>query len=274
VVGGSQICADDHPTQFPELNAVLQELTERAVSILGRNFVGAYLQGSFAVGDADIHSDCDFLIPVRGPIAAGQEAGLRAMHKEFPGRRQHWAQHLEGSYPLASELRTLRGLGRTWLYIDHGWRDMSWSTHCNTEVVRWSLRECGVTLAGPDPRTLVDEVPAAVLRARMRDYAEEFLPELLSWTSFDIAWVQRYAVATLCRILHTIDTGRVTSKKAALLWATGNLDPRWAALGLQALDDRSLGWNPDEPPRAGLVQETMAFAEYARARAAGHPPPQ
>jgi hypothetical protein len=151
----------------------LQELTERAVSILGRDFVGA-------------------------------------------GRRQHWAQHLEGSYPLASELRTLRGLGRTWLYIDHGWRDMSWSSHCNTEVVRWSLRECGVTLPGPDPRTLVDEVPAAVLRARMRDYAGEFLPELY----------------------------------------------------------RSPGWNPDEPPRAGLVQETMAFAEYARARAAGHPPQQ
>jgi hypothetical protein len=48
-----------------------------------------------------------------------------------------------------SELRTLRALGRRWLYIDHGWREMRWSAHGNTEVVRWSLREYGVTLAGP-----------------------------------------------------------------------------------------------------------------------------
>jgi hypothetical protein len=56
------------PTQFPELNELLRELSERAAGILGGNFVGAYLQGSFAVGDADLQSDCDFLIPVHGPI--------------------------------------------------------------------------------------------------------------------------------------------------------------------------------------------------------------
>src|ERR1017187_6574433 len=85
---------------------------------------------------------------------------------------------------LSIELRTLQGMGQKWLYIDHGWRRMQWSTHCNTEVVRWSVRECGVTLTGPDPRTLVDEVPAAMLRARMRDYVGEFLPELFTWTDF------------------------------------------------------------------------------------------
>ncbi len=214
------------PTAFPELNAVLRELTTRARGILGANFVGAYLQGSFAVGDADMQSDCDFLIPVRGPITAEQEAGLRAMHDEFPTRPEHWAQHLEGSYPPVDELRTLRALGRDWLYIDHGWREMQWSTHCNTEVVRWSLRECGITLAGPDPRTLVDEVPADALRARMRASAETFLDDLFSWTSLDLAWSQRYAVTTLCRILHTLHTGRVMSKKAALLWARGPPGPR------------------------------------------------
>jgi hypothetical protein len=87
------------PTQFPQLNAILAELAGRAARILGANFVGAYLQGSFAVGDADMQRDCDFLIPVRHQVSAAQEAGLRAMHREFPGRPEHWAQHLEGSYP-------------------------------------------------------------------------------------------------------------------------------------------------------------------------------
>lgn len=253
-----------NPTQFPELNALLEDLALRAMEILGPNLVGAYLQGSFAVGDADMHSDCDFLIPVHGPITPRQEADLRVLHDEVPTRSGHWTHHLEGSYPVAGELRTLGLLGKEWLYIDHGWREMQWSTHCNTEVVRWSLREFGVILVGPDPRTLVDEVTAEALRARMREYASELLPGMLTWVSFDIAWAQRYAVTTFCRILHTLDTGRVTSKRAALLWATDNLDPAWSRLIEQVLDDRALGWDPDQAPRPGSLELTRAFADYAQ----------
>jgi len=36
-----------YQTPFPELNAVLDELVSRVQSILGDDFVGAYLQGSF-----------------------------------------------------------------------------------------------------------------------------------------------------------------------------------------------------------------------------------
>ena len=255
------------PTQFPELNELLRDLTERAADILGDNFVGAYLQGSFAVGDADMHSDCDFLIPVHGPITPDQEAGLRALHDEIPTRQGHWPHHLEGSYPVTDELRTLGGLGRPWLYVDHGWRQMQWSTHCNTEVVRWSLRECGVTLSGPDPAELVDPVDPAVLTAGMREDARTFLPDLLSRSNLDIAWGQRYAVTTLCRILYALDEGRVTSKKAALLWAKGHVDPQWSNLIQQALDDRHLGWDPHAPPRRGSVAQTLAFVEYVQRRA-------
>jgi prepilin-type processing-associated H-X9-DG protein len=254
------------PTRFPELNELLAELTERAAELLADNFVGAYLQGSFAVGDADIHSDCDFLIPVHGPITPDQEVGLRALHDEIPDRPGHWTQHLEGSYPNKDELRTLDGLGRPWLYIDHGWRAMQWSTHCNTEVVRWTLRECGVTLAGPDPEGLVDPVGPEILKARMREDARTFLPDLLAWISLDIAWAQRYAVTTLCRILQTFDEGRVTSKRAALLWADGHVDPEWSNLIRQVIDDRRLGWDPHEPPRPGSVEQTLAFVEYVQRR--------
>jgi predicted nucleotidyltransferase len=259
------------PTEYAELNGVLVELTERAMEILGENFVGAYLQGSFAVGDADLHSDCDFLIPTHEPITAEQEAGLRALHDEIPSREGHWVHDLEGSYPLARELKTLGGLGQEWPYIDHGSRVLELSTHCNTEVTRWSLRECGIAITGPDPRTLVEEVPAQVLRDKMREYALTFLPDLYTWATFDIAWVQRYAVSTLCRILHTLDCGRVTSKKAALEWGRDNLDPQWYPLIQQVIDDRPLGFDADEPPRPGSVEQTMEFLDYAQARAHASP---
>ncbi len=255
------------PTEFPELNDVLRELTERAHAILGDNFVGAYLQGSFAVGDADMASDCDFIIPVNGPITGEQEAGLRALHREFPAREGHWTRHLEGSYPDVNELRTLDSLGKEWLYIDHGQAEVEWSTHCNSEVARWSLRECGVTLVGPDPKTLVDEVAPDVLRAKMREFAPEFLRGLATWTSLDIAWMQRYAVTTFCRILHTLETGRVTSKRSALLWARDALDPAWRSLIQGTIDERA-EYSAD-PTRPGLVEATVAFGEYVLGVVAG-----
>ena len=251
------------PTQYEELNRLLEELTQRAQDILGDNFAGAYVQGSFAVGDADLHSDCDFLIPVHRPLTYRQESALRALHDEIPARDGHWSQELEGSYPVADDLRSLAGLGARWLYIDRGRREMQWSTHCNTEVARWSLRERGIRLAGPDPTSLVDPVPPEALRRRMREQIPGTLDDVLGWASLDVAWTQRYVVATLCRMLYTLEHGQVTSKKAALAWASSALDRRWHALIRQVTDDRERGWDPDDPPRPGSLPATLAFAAHA-----------
>ena len=59
------------PTIYPKLNVVLRELVASARTILAENFCGAYLQGSFAVGDAGIHrlrterGRCPLLVPDR-----------------------------------------------------------------------------------------------------------------------------------------------------------------------------------------------------------------
>ncbi|TWD83853.1 uncharacterized protein DUF4111 [Kribbella amoyensis] len=252
-------------TPYSELNELLADLTSSARDILGDHFVGAYLQGSFALGDADLQSDCDFLIPVSAPITADQEKELRVLHDEIPTRPGFWTKHLEGSYPLLDELRTLDGLGSDWLYIDHGWRDMQWSTHCNTEVVRWTFREYGVTLAGPDPQSLVDVVPADALRERMRSDIPRLLDDLATWVSIEMAWGQRYAVTTLCRMLYTLDTGRVASKRASLLWAIDALDPRWSELCRRTLDGRALGFDPEDAAAPADVAATVALAAEATA---------
>ena len=103
----------------------------------------------------------------------------------------------------------------------------------------------------------------------MRSYAGEVLPGMLGWVGLDVAWGQRYAVTTYCRILHTLHTGQVTSKRAALLWARDALDAEWSGLIQQVLDDRPLGWADGAPARPGSVARTLAFARYAQARASG-----
>jgi hypothetical protein len=256
-----------NPTRFAELNELLDQLLLGVRSILGENFVGAYLQGSFALGDADLYSDCDFLVVVAGRLAPVQERRIRELHAAIPARPDHWAHHLEGSYAPRDELHSLASLGKKWLFVDHGHREMEWSTHCNTEVVRWVLREHGLTLAGPDPKALVDEVQPDVLRARMRQEVHDFLPGMLTWIKLDSPLAQRYAVTTLCRILYTLEAGQVASKRASLLWAKDNLDPRWRGLIGGTLEDRSLGWNHEDRPRPGALEATLAFNDYARAQA-------
>lgn len=260
------------PTVFPDLNELLCELVARVESILGENFVGAYLTGSFALGAGDLHSDCDFLVVTDHQVTPEQERALRELRDEIPTRSGRWPHDLEGSYAPRADLEKLTALDKQWLYIDHGWREMQWSTHCNTEDVRWTLRERGITLAGPEPRQLVAEVPADVLRSKMRPLIESFLPDLFSWTSLDIAWAQRYAVTTLCRMLYTLEIGEVESKPASVEWAKQALDPEWRDLIQQALDDRALAWDPHDPPREGSVEATIAFSEYAKQRVADWSP--
>jgi predicted nucleotidyltransferase len=254
------------PTVFPELNELLAELVARVEAILGEKLVGVYLVGGFALGGGDLQSDCDFVVVTEEQVTAEQERELRALHDEIPTRQGHWPHDLEGSYAPRVDLETLTALDKKWLYVNRGRREMEWSTHCNTEDVRWTLREHGITLAGPEPRRLVAEVPADDLRRKMAPLIESFLPDLLSWTSFDIAWAQRFAVTNLCRMLCTLETGEVRSKPASLEWAKSALPAEWHSLVQQAMDDRPLPW--DDPPRPGSVEAAIAFSEYAKKRAA------
>ena len=134
------------PTPYPELNTVLGVLVNSVQDILSTNFVGAYLQGSFATGGFDIHSDVDFIIVIADRLSKNHVHALQAMHErvyclEFP-----WAQHLEGSYFPKDMLRHHAQRGKNLWYLDHGARSLTESNHCNTVIVRWVVREQGVTL--------------------------------------------------------------------------------------------------------------------------------
>jgi predicted nucleotidyltransferase len=85
-------------TQFPELDEVLAAFVEGVRSVLRANLVGIYLQGSFAVGDADEWSDADFIVVTQ--IALGEEdrLPLDALHERLYQLPSRWAKHLEGSY--------------------------------------------------------------------------------------------------------------------------------------------------------------------------------
>jgi hypothetical protein len=252
-------------TPYEELDEVLTKLVAAVRGILGDTFVGAYLQGSFALGAGDMNSDCDFIIAVSAPPHGAAEAALRRLHDEIPTRPGHWTKHLEGSYADVASLRSSRGLGTPWLYCDHGHRELIWDTHCNSLHTRWILRNRGIVLNGPPIADLVDEVSSEELRASMREALQSLEEDLLSWLPLDVAWSQRYLVSNFCRVLYTLDTAEIASKRGAMEWAHEHLDPKWRPLLEQCIEDRALGWNPGEPPRPGSLQAAFEFAGYAKA---------
>jgi predicted nucleotidyltransferase len=251
------------PTRFSELNAILEQLVSGARDVLGENLVGAYLQGSFAIGDADEHSDVDFLIVLKRELTEAEQGRLGALQERLFALSSHWAQHLEGSYVPRAHLRQLDRERRPWFYFDNGATRPEWDNHDNTAVVRWSLRERGIVLAGPDPKTLVDPVTADELRAdalRTLEEWEEWLPTLKRWS----ARLQPLAVLSYCRILHTIETGTIGSKGEAGEWALEALAPEWRGLVRRALDDRPDPWaKVGRNANPAAVAETCAFADYA-----------
>jgi predicted nucleotidyltransferase len=260
------------PTIFPELNAVLRELVSSVRAILAENFCGAYLQGSFAVGDADEHSDVDFLVVTEDEVNVPQLAALQIMHKRIYALDVPWAQHLEGSYVPRSSLRRLDPSRRPYLHLDNGASELVWDNHCNTEVVRWSLREHGVILAGPEPKSLVEPVSADQLRrevfAAMHEWADcAYAPTRAGGMS---RWLQPLLVLSYCRMLHTLESGQVTSKREAGEWALGALDAEWASLVQRALDDRPDPWaRVYQPAERPDVERTRAFIDYVLGEAAG-----
>lgn len=281
-------------TPYADLNGVLHQLVTRAQAVLGDNFVGAYLQGSFAVGDADEQSDVDFLIVTNRDISLAEQPALQALHAELFTLPSPWAQHLAGSYAPAAVLRRWsteprdppeepRAAGWTdpgmadmparaypFLYLDNGASRLVRSEHDNSQVVRWCLREKGLVLAGPPPAELVDEVTPEALRAEIRTLFRRVTTLWLGGTiPIDANWLQAFIVTQYCRMLHSLETGTVTSKKAASAWAKGRQEAKWAGL-----IDRS--WAIGRAPLAHklapadpqAVTETLAFIRYAVKREA------
>jgi len=227
------------PTPVPELNAVLDELVAGIRAILGDAFIGAYMHGSFASGGWDAYSDVDFIVAIARELTEAEQAALQALHERLYQLDSPWAQSLEGSYIPIDTLRRVDRAGTPVFYFDNGVIEPIWSDHDNTLVVRWQVREHSLTLAGPDPRELIDPVPAGALRREVLETMHEWAGQLFAEPErMNNRWYQPFALLSYCRMLHTLETGRVGSKPEGAAWALRALDPRWRGLIERALAER------------------------------------
>lgn len=256
---------DSHPTPYPALNAVLSEWMNSIQAVLGGDLIGSYLQGSFAVGDFDTHSDVDFLVAIRNELSDDQLERLQATHARIYDLDSPWAKHLEGSYYPIADLKRYDPNSLPPWFLDNTFKELARDPHDNTRVVRWVVRERGIILTGPDPKTLIDPVDPLELRREvlgtMRDWAAELFS---SKYPIDNRWAQPFAVLSYCRMLHTLQTGAVESKLASVRWAEEALDRRWTDLIQRAWQERP---NPSLKVRQAAdpedIRQTWEFIDDA-----------
>ena len=268
------------PTPVPELNQLLRELTDSVHSALGDCFVAAVLQGSFAVGDFDEHSDADFVVAVRDRLTDAQVGALQTLHGRIRDLPNPWAAHLEGSYFPVEVLRTCdRRLEPLW-YLDHGHRVMVPGTHCNTAVVRQVVRQHGIRLAGAEPASLVDPVPVEILGAEiytvMGGWGREIIAKPEVWAT---QFYQGFIALNYCRAWCDLVTGTVGSKRRGAEWAKGRLPAAWAELidrsWATRIDPAKTSRTPADPVEYRMTLEFLAWLvaewdkEFVSHRASG-----
>jgi hypothetical protein len=227
-------------------------------TILAPSLVGCYLDGSIALGEFEAdRSDIDFVVVTDGDVSHETFLALAALHARLAVETPRWGQELEGSYVPRDSIRHHDARPPAHPYIDRGTGRLEivrqergyWVIH------RYVLREHGVALAGPEPRTFIDAVHPDDVRRAVLDVLREWWMPMLDDPARLRNWGYRcYAVLTMCRMLYSLSHGTVVSKRVAAEWTQQTLDPRWVGVVRDAL-----AWSS---ARAPDLSETLALIRH------------
>lgn len=213
--------------------ALLAALAGRYSELLGENFTGLYVHGSYAMGGFNpLKSDLDYIIVCnREPDAATKRCIMddTVAYMQFAP-----AKGLEMHLMLRDDCLTYRHPSRFLLHYSpahtrayltdpEGYvarmqgRDIDLGAHLTVMYAR------GRRIYGPEVREVFGPVPKEAYLASILDDA--------GWSEADAM----YHVLNCCRTLAYLSDGQVRSKKEGALWALDNLDSRWHALIREAL---------------------------------------
>jgi predicted nucleotidyltransferase len=249
------------PTPYLEVNEVLNLLLSHVKQLLGDQFVGMYLYGSLSSGDFDPEtSDIDFLVVTAGTLSEGKIFELETMHKQAWATSLKRAGELEGAYvprkliwrhdpngvacPTVNEGKFyVAPLGSDWI------------------IQRHVVREYGVTVEGPDPRTLIDVINPNEIRGSVLAVLQEWWFPMLedpSWLRDHGSKYHAFAVITMCRVLYALENGTILSKPKAVEWARKKLDNPW----LQTIDKAVVASRHED--QTAFLDETLDFIRFVK----------
>jgi predicted nucleotidyltransferase len=265
-------------TSFPELDVVLRNHEERLRHALGDLIIAFYLQGSLAIGDFDLASDIDFIVVTKRELRLEEASIVQAVHVDTFQQDNRWVKRLEYSFfpvellrlpssPFTFEDQSDSASRELW-YFDNGSQQIERSDHDNSLIVRWTLREKGVVLFGPEPTALIGLVSSNDLRTEIKR-------TLVTWgvavvqdpEPYRNRFYQSFLVLNYCRGLLDLSEGRIHSKLSGVNWALDNLDAEWAPLIQFCWEERQDSEiSVTQPADSQVFEQTIAFVAYSIGR--------
>ncbi|MBF6594542.1 MAG: DUF4111 domain-containing protein [Thermaceae bacterium] len=205
-------------------------------SVLSDNLEGIYLKGSLALGDFDPKtSDIDLLVINKELVSEEDFTRLAEMHSQIQKMHNRYANEVELAYVPLSAIQNFRPQ-QQYPVLERGVGErLKWkSLGANWILEFWTVREHGITLYGPNPKTLIPPITSDEIVGAVRQVlAQDWLEWVDTWDSPEWsthAGEMRFVVETLCRALYTVGHGELSSKPKAVRWALLTLPEPWRSL--------------------------------------------
>ena len=239
----------------------------QALEPLCAHFYGIYIYGSIALGGFEqLESDIDILVLTHGEWATPQLVQLKALHTQLL-RTHQLGKRLEVLYiPLRDLGKCDREIAP---YPTFQFGKFSRARYAElSRVTWWTVKNKGVGLLGPESSALPFEVTWQDVLETMRDNLDGFwaIPTKRPYLFLLDGWIV-ITIATLCRILTTIEEGEIVTNSVALKRWRERLPARWGPLIDEAWRIRHhLGTPSLYRSRLKRMREVLAFIEYVRER--------
>lgn len=251
------------PTSFADVNVILDHFLTHIQALLGSHFIGLYLVGSLALGDFDPgSSDIDFVVVTDTDIGDDLFDTLQDIHAQFAASNSSWADKIEAIYVAYPALRHPVPSASHYPQIEKGTQLFKAPLESGWVFQSITIRDRGVVVAGPDPRTLVDTINPQAMHSAAAEIAGLWFEQ----ADTDPTWrpwlrqrdAQTFVILTLCRLLYSLATGSVASKPRAAEWAQQALGEPWATLIERTLTKQHEVGNIAQSEE----DETLAFIQF------------
>jgi hypothetical protein len=250
-------------TPYPDVNTVVHDVLMNVQAILGPQLHGMYLVGSLALGDFHPKdSDLDLIIVTVGALSDEAVEGLRDLHQRFDDSASAWARRCDVTYIPQDVLRDSSPTAARYPIVEWPWHLALAPLESGWPIQRYTLREFGVVVSGPDPSSLMDPVNPDDLRQASAAIVDRWRDQAHSDPEWPV-WLRepgnlRFVMLTLCRLLYTLETGSVASKPQAVSWVKRTLPSLWSEpIGRATTEQHATDVELED-----VVSSTLALLEY------------
>jgi predicted nucleotidyltransferase len=253
-------------TPYADVNEILHLLLVNVKEILKDQFLGMYLYGSLSSGDFNPEtSDVDFLVVTKEVLSEDLIIQLDAIHQRTWATSLKRAGKLEGAYIYKELIRKHDPNGLPCPTINEGKFYLE-RPGSDWIIQRHVVREYGVVLEGPDPKTIIDFVRPEDIRGSVMGVLKEWWFPMLedpSWLRDNEDGERSFTVITMCRVMHALEHGTIVSKPKAIQWARSRLNIHW-----NQLIDKAVAVSNHEEEKVPLDQ-TLGFIQYTKEKIEG-----